>query len=125
MENNNKTTISKPFKYKTKIIGRKPVYNNRLNTEVVIPLKYLSIFFLFKIKLDLTWSNYPIISQISRTAGVAANPPNPASEPTEITSATFQITSVELYVLVVTLSYTITLTFRKHKARIQKGNSLE
>ena len=46
MENSNKTTISKPFKYKTKIIGRKPVYNNRLNTEVVIPLKYLSIFFI-------------------------------------------------------------------------------
>ena len=69
------------------------------------------VFFLFKIKLDLTWTNYPIISQISRTAGVAANTPNSASEPTEITSATFQITSAELYVLVVTLSYTTTLSF--------------
>ena len=48
---------------------------------------------------------------MSRTAGVAVNPPNPASEPSEITSVTFQITSAELYVLVGTLSYTITLSF--------------
>ena len=48
---------------------------------------------------------------MSRTAGVAVNPPNPASEPSEITGVTFQITSAELYVLVGTLSYTITLSF--------------
>ena len=44
------------------------------------------------------------ISQISRTAAVAANPPNSAREATETASATFQITSTELYVSVVTLS---------------------
>ena len=44
------------------------------------------------------------ISQISRTAAVAANPPNSAREATETTSATFQITSTELFVSVVTLS---------------------
>ena len=44
------------------------------------------------------------ISQISRTAAVAANPPNSAREATETSSATFQITSTELYVPVVTLS---------------------
>ena len=44
------------------------------------------------------------ISQISRTAAVAANPPNSAREATETSSATFQITSTELHVPVVTLS---------------------
>ena len=44
------------------------------------------------------------ISQISRTAAVAANPPNSAREATETSSATFQITSTELFVSVVTLS---------------------
>ena len=43
------------------------------------------------------------ISQISKTAAVAANPPNSAREATETASATFQITSTELYVSVVTL----------------------
>ena len=41
---NNKTTTSKSFEYKTKIIGSKPCNNNRLNVEVVVPLKYLSNF---------------------------------------------------------------------------------
>ena len=44
------------------------------------------------------------ISQRSRTAAVAANPPNSAREATETTSAAFQITSTELFVSVVTLS---------------------
>ena len=42
--NNNKTITSKSFTYKTKIIGSTPDNENRLNEEVVVPLKYLSNF---------------------------------------------------------------------------------
>ena len=40
--NNNKTTTSKSFEYKTKIIRRMPNDINILDAEVVVPLKYLS-----------------------------------------------------------------------------------
>ena len=40
----NKATTSRSFKYKTKIIGSIPNDNNRLETEVVVPLKYFSNF---------------------------------------------------------------------------------
>ena len=53
--NNNKTTTSKSFEYKTKIIGRTPADNSRLDTKVVVPLKYLSKFRRF---LDLLLINY-------------------------------------------------------------------
>ena len=43
-KNNNKTTRSKSFEDKTKIIGRTPNDNNILHTEVVVSLKYLSNF---------------------------------------------------------------------------------
>ena len=42
--NNNKTIRSKSFEYKTKLIGSTPSDNNILDTEVVVPLKYLSDF---------------------------------------------------------------------------------
>ena len=42
--NNNKTTRSKCFKYNSKLIGRTPNNDHRLDTEVVVPLKYLSNF---------------------------------------------------------------------------------
>ena len=42
--NNNKTTASKSFKYKTKIIGSTLDNVNRLNAEVVAPFKYLGSF---------------------------------------------------------------------------------
>ena len=46
--NNNKTTASKSFKYKTKLIGSTPNNNNdnnsRLNAKAVVSLKYLSNF---------------------------------------------------------------------------------
>ena len=42
--NNIKTITSKSFEYKTKIIGRTPVDNNTLDTDVVVPLKYLRNF---------------------------------------------------------------------------------
>ena len=38
--NNNKTTISKSFEYKTKLIGSTPNNDSRLDAEVVVPLKY-------------------------------------------------------------------------------------
>ena len=40
--NNNKTTTSKSFEYKTKIRRRTPNDINILDAEVVVPLKYLS-----------------------------------------------------------------------------------
>ena len=63
MVNNNKTTTSKSFKYKTKIIGITPNNENRLNAEVVVPLKYLSNFWRYldfqlincEIELHLVW----------------------------------------------------------------------
>ena len=42
--NSNKTVTSKSFKYKTKILGSTPADNSRLETEFVVPLKYLSNF---------------------------------------------------------------------------------
>ena len=45
--NNNKTITSKSFKYKTKLTGRAPNNNNNnniLDTDVVVPVKYLSNF---------------------------------------------------------------------------------
>ena len=50
-KNNEKTTTSKSFKYETKIIVSTPDDNNRLHTEVAIPLKYLSNFCRFLIYL--------------------------------------------------------------------------
>ena len=42
--NNNKTTTSKYFDYKAKIIGSALDNISRLVVEVVVPLKYLSTF---------------------------------------------------------------------------------
>ena len=42
MINNNKTTASKSFENKSKMIGSTPNNNNMLDATVVIPLKYLS-----------------------------------------------------------------------------------
>ena len=44
IKNNNKTTTSKSFMYETKIIERTANNKSRLNSEVVVPLKYLSKF---------------------------------------------------------------------------------
>ena len=48
--NNNKTTASKTFEYKTKIIKSIPNDSNILVKEVVVPLRYLTNFW---ISLDL------------------------------------------------------------------------
>ena len=74
-KNNNKTTTSKPFKYKTKIKGSTLADNNRLDTEVVVPIKYLSNFLKFldlplinrEIALDFRWPVFCIISEVSNT----------------------------------------------------------
>ena len=79
--NNNKTTASKSFKYKTKITGRTPNDNNMLVREVVVPLKYLTnvwrsldLFFInSEIELDLKWTKNCVISEISITSVVAGN----------------------------------------------------
>ena len=42
--NYNKTTTSKSFEYKTKLIGSRPDNGGRLDAEVAVSLKYLSNF---------------------------------------------------------------------------------
>ena len=62
--NNNKTTTSKSFECKKKILGSTPANAKRLDAEVVVPLKYFSNFWRSfnlplincEIDLDLTWS---------------------------------------------------------------------
>ena len=75
---NNKTTTSRSFEYKTKIIRSTSNNNSRLNVEVVVLLKYLSSFWRSldfpncKIGLDLSWSKYCINTKISITSDVPA-----------------------------------------------------
>ena len=110
--NNNKTTTSKSFEYKTKIAGRTPNDNNILDAEIIFPLKYLGNFWRSlnfslincEMELDLSWSRYSIISEISRTPAAPANPPASAVEATQTTEATFQKKNTKFYVPVVTLS---------------------
>ena len=74
MINNNKTTKSKSFKYKAKIIWSTSDNGSRLNLEVVVSLKYLSNFWVSfqlllikyncKIELDLRWVNNCIMLEI-------------------------------------------------------------
>ena len=61
---NYRKTAIKSFDYNTKVIGSTLADNNELDTEVVIPLKYLRNFWIFldlllikyEIELDLSWS---------------------------------------------------------------------
>ena len=101
----NRTTTSKYFEYKTKIIGSTPANNNTLDKEVVVQLKYLSNFWRFldlslincAVELDLSWSKECIIFEISRTHNIPAhpnaNPPNPRISPTQTTGSIFQVTT--------------------------------
>ena len=81
-----KTTTSKSFDHKTELIGSTPDNNSRLNAEAVVLLKYLNNFWrsldlpliICEIELELTWSKYCVISEISRTPEVEGN--NPADE---------------------------------------------
>ena len=121
--NNDKTITSKSFECKTKIIGRTSNDNNTLDTEVVVPLKYLSNFWRFidlslidcEIVLHLSWSKECIISDISITLRIPANPSaNPLVQEVaavKITGATFQINNAKLYVPAVTLSINDNIKF--------------
>ena len=78
--NNNKTVTSKSFEYETKIIRRTLSDNNILDGKFIVPLKYLSNTWIFidlllidcEIEVDLSWSRYCIISEITRRFTVAA-----------------------------------------------------
>ena len=61
--------------------------------------------------LNLKWSKNCVLSEISRTAAIVANLPNPAREATETTRVTFQIDSTKLHTQVVTLSITKNIKF--------------
>ena len=76
MINVNKTTTSKSFEYKTKIIGSTSNNNNKLNAKVNVPLIYLRNFWrsfgllLINCEINITWLEMKkkyAISQISRT----------------------------------------------------------
>ena len=123
MVNNNKTTTSKSFKYKTKIIGITPNNENRLNAEVVVPLKYLSNFWRYldfqlincEIELHLVWWRNCVTTEISRTFNAVPNT-NPVRlyinrVTSETKSATCQINNAKLYVSVVTLSINDNINF--------------
>ena len=56
-----------------------------------------------KIELDLSCSRKCLTSEISKTAAVAANSPNPVRDETKTDSAISQMNNAELYVPVVTL----------------------
>ena len=80
--NNNKTTTSKSFVYKTKITGSTPNDNNVVNIEVVVLQKYPSNFsrsldlplINCEVELDLKWTSNCVISQLTRTLGEDSPP---------------------------------------------------
>ena len=128
---NKKERASKSFEYETKLIGSTPNNNNMLDAEVVVQLKYFSNLWRSldlslincEIKLDLSWSKKPIISEISIIPKILQNPDtnSPAQQVATIqtTSATFQINNAKLYVPFIALSINDNIKFfRKHKVRI-------
>ena len=111
-----------------------PNNNNILEAEIVVPLKYLSNFWRplvlplinCEIGLDLKWTKYCILSEISRTFRVVDPNANPVMYElvTATTSATFQINNDKLYVPVVTLSITDNIKFLKNmKQRFKRTRS--
>ena len=103
-------TTSKSFEYKTELIERTPTNNNTLDTEVAVPLKYLSNFWRsldlplinYEIELHLSLSRNCVISKILNNTEVAANlidnPPLAHLAEGFTTGATLQINSIKLYV---------------------------
>ena len=113
--NNGKTTTSKHFEFKTKIMGRTPGDDNILDTEVVVPLKYWCNFcgslnlplINCEMELNLMWPLNSIIYDISRKPEVGTNPganPSFAHAQTTATNASFQMNSAKFYIPIVTLS---------------------
>ena len=92
------------------MIGSTSAIASRLDTKVVVPLKYLGNFWRSldlplsncEIELDLTWSKDFVIYEILRTAAVAGDNPVGATETTE---EIFQLNSVIRYIPVVTFIY--------------------
>ena len=90
---NDNLTDSEPFKSEIKITGSTPNDDNTKDVEIIVPLKYLSNFWITleillincEVNLILTWSSNSIITN-STGAG------------------RFAITDTKLYILVVTLS---------------------
>ena len=131
MLNNNKKITSKSFKYKTKLIGSTPNNNNILDAEVVVPLKYLSIFgrslnFLLincEKELGLKWTKNCVISEISRTFRAVDLNANPVQY--EVVTAKnaliFQINNAKHYVPVVTLSVNDKIKFLENIKQVFKG----
>ena len=130
--NNSKTTTSRSFEYKTQIIGSMLIDNDTLGTKVVLPSKYLSIFWRYfnllfincKRELALSQSK-DCITEISRTHATATNPavipPTPTEPATTTTGATFQINSTKLYVPIVTFPINNNITFLENlKERFKK-----
>ena len=86
---NNNITRSKSFKYKVKITGKTPADRNTKDVEIIVPLKYLSSFWITLWRtlanLELTWpKDCVIIDSIGQEKS--------------------QITQTKVYVTVVTLS---------------------
>ena len=114
--NNNKIITSIYFMYKTKIIESMSNDNNTLDAEVIVSLKYFSIFWrsldlpliTCEIELNLKRTKTCVITEICKTPELLANPnansPNHLNQATATTGATFQINNAKLYVSVVTLS---------------------
>ena len=108
-----KTTSSKSFEYKTKSIGSTPTNDCRFDAEGFVSLKYLSNFWRSldlplincEIELDLPWSRYCVISEVSRTSrGVSNTDPVRYKVATTTNSITFQLDNANLYFPIVTLS---------------------
>ena len=98
------SSYSESFKYKTSIVGKTPQNNDSLtNAKVLIPLKYLSIFWRVlniplincEVELILTWSKTCVLADM--TVDADADPGIVAPS-----GATFKITDTKLYVPVVT-----------------------
>ena len=98
------SSYSESFKYKTSIVGKTPQNNDSLtNAKVLIPLKYLSIFWRVlniplincEVELILTWSKTCVLADM--TVDADADPGIVAPS-----GATFKITDAKLYVPVVT-----------------------
>ena len=127
--NNNKTTSSKPFEYKKKIIGTTPADNSRLDAEVVVPLEYLSNFWrsldlpliYCELELNMRWKRNCIISEILRTVVFGGDNPVTA---TTTASEIFQINNAKLYVFVVTLSINDNIKFSEHLTQEFRGTVL-
>ena len=121
--NNNKATLGKFFEYKSKVIGSTPGDGNVLDTETVLPLKYLSNFsnsldFLLtncETELDLSRSKDCVISKISITTAVFADPnvnPHVQTVPaTKTTSEILQISTTKISAATVTLSINNNINF--------------